>query len=246
MPMNAAMTSRHRAAFTLIELLVVISIIAMLLALGAPAVLNSIKSSRLTGAGEKLLGALSEAQQNAFSQNQPIEVRFYKTPGAIGNELQFRGYQFFRITTATIAAPATTPGGKAVQPGDEITTKYGSYNRLPENVMISADTTPSGLSPMLDGPGFKDTGVAAGGKPVAGSSDLTYNAIRFLTDGTCRKVTSTTGGLATLSFLGLPQSYLTIVEDDGKTYTGASPPKNFYTIQTDPYTGKSRSYRPGF
>lgn len=244
--MKAVNTSRHRAAFTLIELLVVISIIAMLLALGAPTVLNSIKSSRLTGAGEKLLGALSEAQQNAFSQNQPIEVRFYKAPGAIGNELQFRGYQFFRISTASIAAPAKNPGGKDVMPGDEVVSKYGSYNRLPENVMISADTAPSGLSPMLDGPGLKDAGDAAGGNPNDKKADLTYNAIRFLTDGTCRKVTSTTGGLATLSFLGLPQSYLTIVEDDGKTYTGASPPKNFYTIQTDPYTGKSRAYRPGF
>lgn len=235
--MKAARKSPHRAAFTLIELLVVISIIAILLALGAPAVTNSIKSSRLTGAGEKLLGALSEAQQSAFAQNQPVEVRFYKFPGAVGDDPQFRAYEFFRITTAAIAQ---TAGGKQVNPGDEIVTRFGSYNRLPENVMISADTSPSGLSPMLDGAAIPDT------QNNSGIASAEYVAIRFLTDGTCRRVNSTSAGLASLSFLGLPQSYFTVVEDDGKIYSGASPPKNFYTIQTDPFTGKSRAYRPGF
>jgi uncharacterized protein (TIGR02596 family) len=238
--MNAAKTGFRRAAFTLIELLVVITIIAMLLALGAPAVLNSIKSSRLTGAGEKLLGALSEAQQTAFAQNQAVEVRFYKFPGTIGNDPQFRGYQFFRIAIATVAVPATKPGGKDVKPGDEVVARSGPYNRLPENVMISADSSPSGLSPMLDGAGLPDS------ENDSGVANATYVAIRFLTDGTCRRVNSAAGGLAILSFLSLPQSYLTVIEDDGKPYTGAEPPKNFYTVQTDPFTGKSRSYRPGF
>ncbi len=229
--MNAGMSGARRAAFTLIELLVVITIIAMLLALGTPAVLNSIKSSRLTGAGEKLLGALSEAQQNAFAQNQPVEVRFYKFPGALGNDPQYRGYQFFRITSATTATASLLPG-------DEVVTKFGSYNKLPSNVMISSDP---GLSPMLAGTEVNDAASDAG---VVGA---TYSAIRFLTDGTCRKVGSAAAtSLATLSFLGLPDSYLTIVEDDGQRYTGSEPPKNFYTIQTDPFTGKSRSYRPGF
>jgi uncharacterized protein (TIGR02596 family) len=218
-------------------LLVVITIIAMLLALGTPAVLHSIKASRLTGSGEKLLGALSEAQQTAFSNNQPVEVRFYKFPGALGNDPQFRGYQFFKVAVATGTENAGGAGGGASRAGDEIIKKYGSYNKLPDNVMISADPE---LSPMLEGDGFQD------GNRDAGVQDAVYISVRFMTDGTCRRVTSDGTGLASLTFLGLADSYLTIVEDDGHPYTGSAPPKNFFTVQTDPYTGKSRSYRPGF
>ena len=229
--MNSGLPRPRRSAFTLIELLVVISIIAVLLALGAPSVLNSIRASRLTGAGEKLLGSLSEAQQNAFTLNQPIEVRFYKFQGTFKDDDQhFRGYQFFRVSTASQATD-----GK--RPGDEILKKFGPYYRLPENVMISSDPA---LSPILDGEGTKDE------EQNAGVADATYMAIRFLTDGTCRRVGGQGTAIATLSFQDLPNSYLTVVEDDGKKYTGTEPPKNFYTVQTDPFTGKSRAYRPGF
>ena len=65
-------------------------------------------------------------------------------------------------------------------------------------------------------------------------------------DGTCRKVGSTTNGLAALTFQTLPESFFTVTFDIGAELTLAKLPKNFFTIQIDPFTGKARNYKPGF
>jgi uncharacterized protein (TIGR02596 family) len=231
---NTQNGSRRPPAFTLVELLVVMAIIAILLTLGPPYIVQAMNASRLAGAGEKLLGSLSEAQQSAFSTNNPVEVRFYKYPGEFpGGPDQYHAYQFFRLSTP--------PGTNT-----EVFTKMGTLVRLPGGVVISSD---SGLTAALEGASTgMDSGDVSDDKGDSGRppGNAKYRAIRFMTDGTCRKVGAVEGGLTSLSFLTLPGSYITVVPDDGKVYTGGAPPKNFYCVQTDPYTGKSRSYRPGF
>lgn len=224
--MNAQRTAKRApvTGFTLIELLVVITIIALLLAVAAPALFNGLQSSRLGGAGDRVLSSLSEAQQTAFAQNCAVEVRFYSHEGTMDSAPAYRSFQMFRVTNP--------PGANA-----ERTTKFGSIVKLPDGVIISAD---SSLSPSLTGVSFNDANEDSG---VPGA---TYSAVRFLPDGTCRKVADAGNSLAALQFLDLPSSFMTLLEDDGKSYTSAQLPKNFYTIQTDPFTGKSRSYRPGF
>jgi hypothetical protein len=59
-------------------------------------------------------------------------------------------------------------------------------------------------------------------------------------------VGTTTDGLAVLTFQTLPESFFTITYDSGVQITAENLPKNFYTIQIDPFTGKARSYKPGF
>ena len=148
-------------------------------------------------------------------------------------------------TTSPLIRPLKV-GNQSYYAGQEIITKLGPLIKLPEGVMISSDND---LSKALNGAndnGFEDSNSDSG---VEGAR---YSAVRFMTDGTCRRVDSYNRGaqqkFAALSFMSLPESFLTVVEDDGKRYTGsgADAPKNFYTIQIDPYTGKSRSYRPGF
>lgn len=217
-------TSAASRAFTLVELLVVITVISILLAFSAPALFSGLGASRLGGAGERMLSGLSEAQQTAFSQNCAVEVQFYVYGGELDSKEAFRGYRIFKVSNT-------------VTTGEEVVAGTAAITNLPEGVYISAEES---LSPALSGGRVPDT------LKNSGVSDASYAAIRFLPDGTCRKVTGSASGVATLSFLPLSQCYFTLLEDDGKEYSASELPKNFFTIQTDPFTGKSRSYRPGF
>jgi hypothetical protein len=158
-----------------------------------------------------------------------VEVQFYSYAGQLGSGNAIRGYRVFKVTTPTTAAGVT----------NEKVVSVGAIVNLPDGVIISMDT---GLSPALTATTVDDT------NNYAGVANAQYTAIRFLPDGTCRRVSSAAGstGLAQLDFLSLTESFFTMVEDDGREWTAGSPPANFFTIQTDPYTGKSRSYRPGF
>lgn len=228
---NAGRPARSRAsqpAFTLVEMLAVITIIAILMALAGPVMFKGVSSSKLTGAGERMLGTLSEAQQMAFTKSSTFEIRFYKYDGLIpGGSAGFRGYQLFKIATA--------PGTNT-----ETATKITECVKFPDGVMISESII---FSPVLSGTPLPDTDNNASVKIPA-----TYVALRFLPDGTCRKIDSATGEAtapAVMTFPDTKNSFLTLLADDGKTYGATNMPKNFYAIQTDPYTGKSRSYRPG-
>jgi uncharacterized protein (TIGR02596 family) len=212
------------SAFTLVELLVVITVISILLAFAAPALFNGLGASRLTGAGDTVMSALSEAQQTAFAQNVAVEVQFYSYPDIMEAQPAFRALRMFRVTNP--------PGIVA-----DTVKSLGEIIKFPSGIIIATDGT---LSPMLADSTLPDT------SENSGMTGATYCAIRFLPDGTCRKVTATSAGLAALTLLDLQESFLTVVEDDGKTYNSQQLPTNFYTIQTDPVTGKSRSYRPGF
>lgn len=65
------------AAFTLIEMLIVITIISILFVVATPYTMGTMRSQRLTSAGDALLAKVSLAQQTAVSESRPIELRFY-------------------------------------------------------------------------------------------------------------------------------------------------------------------------
>jgi uncharacterized protein (TIGR02596 family) len=194
--------SRLRVAFTLVETLVVVSIIVLILALTGPALLRSMQANKLTSAGDSLVGLLSEAQQMAVTLNSPVEVRFYKYTVAPDTFVSFRSYQLFKVST-----PTAFSGGTVTF--EELFVPLGQVFRLPENILIPDDAD---LSPVLNGTGFPDVS-ANNSNGYSGVPEAEYVALRFMTDGTCRRVTSVAGGsdeIATLSFQPLNQSYFTL------------------------------------
>lgn len=235
--MNKLFNNRHfkLKAFTLIEMLVVVSIVVLLLAFSTPALMRTLQSSRLSSVGDTLFGAISEAQQIAFSQNVPVELRFFKFIETGETTAAFRSYQMFKVTLLTEG----TGAGMTVK---ESLIPVSNLVRLPEGVVLVSDTD---LSPLFATDGLSDTksGASVG---YSGVSGATYNAIRFMTDGSCRTVGKSANNFAVLTYEILTKSFFTLTGDGGQAITVKTLPPNFYTIQIDPFTGKSRSYRPGF
>ncbi len=221
-------------AFTLIETLVVVSIIVLILVMTAPSLFSTMQATRLTAAGETVLGFLSEAQQVAQSQNTPVEVRFFRYQTPLSPYQAFRSMQMFKITT-----PVEDRG--QIQERSE---PIGTLVRLPENVVIPQDDTD--LSPLLEGEGFQDVKPTGFGS-YSGVEEAYYSAVRFMTDGSCRKVEAVRDGEASssLSYPELRKSCITICPDTNQAITLTNLPKNFFCIQVDPYTGKIHTYRPG-
>lgn len=220
----------------MIEMLVVVTIIVLLLAFSAPALNKTMQASKLSSAGETVFGALSEAQQIAYSQNVPVEVRFFKFTENFDKSAIYHSYQIFKVTQTTTGTGAAAVVKDVLVPVENLT-------RLPEGIIIVTNTQ---LSPALQGDGFDDIKSADSTIGYSGVSNAKFNAIRFLPDGTCRSVGTTTGGMAQMIFQKLSESYFTLTYDTGADITPENLPKNFVTIQIDPYTGKARSYKPGF
>lgn len=70
--------SASTRAFTLVEMLTVVGIIALLVALATPTLMDVIRSTRLSAAGDSLLNRLSLAQQEAIARSKEVEMRFYQ------------------------------------------------------------------------------------------------------------------------------------------------------------------------
>jgi uncharacterized protein (TIGR02596 family) len=231
------LSKRLRAfrAFSLIEMLVVVTIVVLLLAFSAPALSRTLMASKLSAAGESIFGAISEAQQIAYASNVPVELRFFKVPDAFGVNPAYRSYQIFKIIQVTDSTGGSAQVKESLEPVNNLVS-------LPESVIIVPDIT---LSPALSGDGLPDTkeGSSVG---YSGVQTAVYNAWRFMPDGSCRKVGQSSGGFATLEYQTLTESFITLTTESGQVITAQNLPKNFFTIQVDPFTGKARTYKPGF
>lgn len=231
---------KSRLAFTLIEMLVVVTIIVLLLAFSTPALMKTLQSSRLSSTGDTLLGAISEAQQLAFAQGVPVELRFFSYSGDFTDDSpMFRSYQMLKVETKVEGTGTALKISESMVPA-------GNLTKFAEGIVIPVDDE---LSKALSGDQLEDTknGATPGYSGVSGAK---FCAIRFMPDGTCRKVGATTSSdgvtQAVLTFQTLSESFFTITYDIGATINVGNLPKNFYTIQIDPFTGKARNYKPGF
>lgn len=198
-------------------------IVGLIVAAVAPMVFSTLAATRLTSAGETLAAHLSLAKQLATSRNEPVEVRFYSYPDpeVPGSKEEVRAVSIMRVTPAASLATAGTVAMEALVP----------IFYLPSGIVMGKATA---LSPIFAGSLL--TTQSDNEHVIKRSGRATYKAFRFQSDGS--------PNLATLMGSYKPnQSYLTLVEEKA---TGATNdiPKNFYTVQIDPSTGKTSTYRP--
>jgi uncharacterized protein (TIGR02596 family) len=214
--------ARDRRGFSLVEMIVVVAIIGVIAVFAVPAASTIIRGSQLTQASQVLSDQISLARQYALTKNRAVEVRFirYGDPEAPGEDPEkpetgkFRAIQLFEVLTSGTSVPV------------------GKFQRLPVTIMLNSDT----LSTLID------TESESGGQaprrpseqdpelPGRVKKDYDYVSFRFLPDGST-------------NLLPTKQWYTTVhaITDQIK---GNTPPPNFFTLQIDPVSGTSKSYRP--
>ncbi len=223
--------SRNRA-FSLLELIVVILIIGIVAAFVTPAASTILRGSQLTQATQVVTDQIVLARQLALTKNCVVEVRFIRfadpeIPGESSSsgvpdpsKGAFRAIQCFEVLDSGALVPMDKP------------------QLLPQSVVMN----PNSLSTLLD-----DASVKPAKKPDTQKDPklprnidhkYEYIAFRYLQDGSTN-LSSTSG---TIWYLTLHNMNDTARATEANVKNGEV---NFFTLQIDPVSGTTKSYRPG-
>lgn len=209
--------------FTLVEMLVVVMVVGLVVAAVAPMVFSTLSSTRLTSAGETLAAQISLAKQLATTRNEPVEIRFYSytDPESPGSKDLVRAIAIMRVT----------PNAAIAQVGAVAMELLTPVFYLPSGIVLGETTA---MSPILYGSSL--TPHQDREHVIRRSGEARYKSFRFSADGSPNLE-------AIMSAYTPSRSYITLIEERGGSPSGDIP-KNFYTLQVDPATGKTASYRP--
>ena len=182
--------SRNRG-WSLAEMLVVITVVGFLLAMAAPNLFSLVRASELSSQGEVLRNWLAQAQQQALSTGNDVEVRFYKFHDLANAQIvdEYRACQSFQRNDNGDLVPLV------------------EVYRLNEPTMFSRT-----LSTLLDSSrsGMESGSVDAiaffGSAAESDTGRVTYRSFRFRPDGSTDLPKN-------------EQWYLTLVADEGASPT---------------------------
>lgn len=121
--------------FTLIESLAVICILGLIIAIATPSMLNAIKATRLTAAGELITGKIVEAQGLALTFASDVELRIYKAP--VEKPADGNSGQFLRLFQLVENNDVSVEGGEAEIAKLE---PVGPREKFPDGIAISDQT----------------------------------------------------------------------------------------------------------
>jgi len=229
-------------AFTLIEMLIVVVVIGMLLALTAPSLLGLMTSSRVSDAGETIVGTLSEAQSRANSISRPVEIRLYRVKSDLdtvggGAKSHFRGVLLLEYYQEGELDPRfSNQSSASTMLKNPLAVIRQSMYSMPEGMAMSENSSLSTLVTELPEP---NQGAGKAVETVLRTSTGTF--IPYTPPSTEYK-----------SFLMYPET--TNLDNTLKWFVTLVPTKdvdkqpnelkNYFTVQIDPVTARISSYRP--
>ena len=210
--------------FSLVEMLVVVGIISILSFLSLAAYTRIVRSVSLTTSTQMLSNALDLARQTALTRDCIVEFRLYQLPDYHAADTApptvYRAFQTFLITQNS-------------------TNAFTKISYLPNPGIISSNTAVTSLATIATVPGASFTEGSAGSSTpqVLPVYSTHYIAIPF------RFTPSGALSDASNQLDGAKQWFLTLVlENDPPLANGL--PKNYATIQLDPFSGHVTVFRP--
>jgi uncharacterized protein (TIGR02596 family) len=229
---------KPRRAFTLVELLAVMAVIAIVIAFAVPAATQIMRGSQLTQGSQQLSDQIGYARQIALSRNRTIEVRFYRfsdpeTPGedvtqpSLGKWRAIQCFEQLENGAMLPIGPMHRMPRMVIMDGDKYSTLLNKELRGEPKLASLDNTTP-------------ELPVEVGQRKVGRNYE--YISFRFLPDGSTdlpprasRSHTANDTGIADtwhLTLVGLT--------DENREISNV----NYFTLQIDPISGASKSFRP--
>jgi uncharacterized protein (TIGR02596 family) len=216
-----------RSAFSFIELLVVMGIIGSLLYVTIPASMSLQQSSNLNLAGQAVADAIASARQFAAGANRVVEVRFlaptnWSTIGS-PNYTGFHAIQLWAPNESGVSVPV-----------DRLIT-------LPDGIEISGN---SALSPLLHTPIAAPEVTTNPAAPYVSFFIRPAGNVTVLGTAPGTTGTGTGTGTDTEDSAGTraPSYFFTILSV--RYDSNAVVPVNYVTLQVNPDTGHTQTYRP--
>lgn len=225
------LSGRRPRGFTLVEILVVLAIISVIMFFAMPNLQQVVKGSKLVQAGEQLRGDLALAVQTAAKDSIPIEIRFYRYNDPeltiSSNGKLFTAYGIYRLLP-DLDKPSDPTAPRILDPLIKI-------KKLPAGVGIPEDAL---LSPLVANENIPTASEEVRGLiPTQRRTEAIYRAFQLTTDGGTN-----------LDKSGRQQWYVTLVDTDEIERNGGSvnnlTPKNYVTLQIDPFNASIRWFQP--